>query len=83
MANKAKSGNKTTKHTIEPTISDTTLSEESPAKSKALVEKTISDYNYFTEDDLNKILKNLDVLRGHVLPKPITAENAEPVEPNF
>ncbi|MDB2373170.1 hypothetical protein N9W11_01270 [Psychrosphaera haliotis] len=83
MANKAKSGNKTTKHTIEPTISDTTLSEESPAKSKVLVEKTISDYNYFTEDDLNKILQNLDVLRGHVLPKPITAENAEPVEPNF
>lgn len=99
MANTTKSGGKSPKiePTLDQTNSNTSLSEDAvlergdaieadvktQVESNAVVAKSPGDYKYFTEDDLNKILQNLDVLRGDVLPKPVVAENAEPVETNF
>ncbi|WP_232842771.1 hypothetical protein [Psychrosphaera ytuae] len=87
------------KEPIEPTFSDlavdvgsnddnATTSVESTA-SKAPLKKPstallgLDDYKYFTEDDLNKILQNLDILRGEVLPSTNPSESSNYVEPNF
>lgn len=64
----------------------TVASSSSEIRTKKVPKATnlgFGDYKYFTEEDLNKILQNLDVLREDVLPKPDLLESEDYKEPNF
>lgn len=97
MANKdASQGPK--KEPIEPTFSDLAV-ESVPKKENTLPDPKsaskapkesqppalidLDGYKYFTEDDLNKILHNLDTLRGDVLPSANQSETSISAQPNF
>ena len=72
----------TVKEQTKPKTTETTPKSPSRKLTKAH-DLGFGDYKYFTEEDLNKILQNLDILRSDVLPQPDTLEHEEYKEPNF